>query len=113
VWTEWRRSTGGAVSSIDDPRWLCVFDVDLEVLDLREPATLTSLGVTAAELVAAWSPEAPNEACRRVMAAAIAAGVDAIVVPSAAHPGGWNVAVMPPAFAGLRLVSRRRRSPPP
>ncbi len=83
------------------------------MLDLRDDATRAVLGVTLVDLVAPWSPDRPNRACRRVMEAALAAGADAIVVPSAALPGGWCIDVLPGALDRLRLVARERVTPAP
>jgi hypothetical protein len=47
------------------------------------------------------------------MRAARELGADGVVVPSAARDGGWNVAVLPDAFARVRLVRRRREVPRP
>lgn len=97
----------------DDPRWCCSFEADLSVLDLRDDATQAVLGVTLVDLVVPWSPDLPNRACRRVMEAALAAGADAIIVPSAALPGGWSIDVLPGAFERLRLVARQLVTPAP
>lgn len=86
-------------------------DVDLAVLDLRDAATRRAIGVTMDELVADWSPDDPNPAAMRVAAAARRLGVDGMVVPSAARSDGWNLAVLPQAFAGVHLASRRRSTP--
>ena len=74
----------------DDPRWLCVFEADLRVVDLRRAEVLDALEVTEADLAGDWTPDAPNAACLKVALAATLAGAQAIVVPSAARPGGWN-----------------------
>lgn len=111
MWAEWSHATGGAVDPEDDPRWVCVLEVDLTVLDLRDPATRRALRVSEAQLTGEWSPDAPNPATMRVARAARELGVDAMVVPSAARPGGWNLAVLPAAFDRVRLVSRRRETP--
>ena len=113
VWAEWSHATGGGVAPVDDPRWLCVFDGDLQVLDLRRPAVLAALDVTVEELTAAWAPGSPNLACLKVAAAAAAAGAHAMIVPSAARAEAWNIDIMPVGFAGLRRRSRRRRIPDP
>jgi hypothetical protein len=97
----------------DDPRWCCSFEADLGVLDLRDAATRAILGVTLVDLVAPWSPDRPNRACRRVMEAALAAGADAIIVPSAALAGGWSIDVLPGAFDHLRLIGRDQVTPAP
>lgn len=113
MWAEWEHATGGAVAPEDDPRAVCALDLDLSVLDLRDPATRRALRLSERQLTAAWAPDAPNQAALRVMRAATELGVDAVVVPSAARPGGWNVAVRPPAFERVRLASRRREVPRP
>ncbi len=113
VWAEWSRATDGGVAPEDDPRWLCVFEADLRILDLRRPEVLDALGVTAEALMDDWAPDAPNVASLKVAAAATLAGADAIIVPSAAWPGGWNLDVLPSGFARLRRVTRRRRLPAP
>src|SRR3989304_5030480 len=74
VWVEWAHATGGGVAPEGDPRWLCVFDADLSVLDLRRPEILDALNVTVDDLNADWAPGAPNSACLKVSAAAAAAG---------------------------------------
>ena len=60
VWAEWSHATRGGVAPEDDPRWLCVFDADLSVLDLRRPEILDALDVTVDHLNADWAPGAPN-----------------------------------------------------
>jgi hypothetical protein len=113
IWAEWAHATGGAVRPEDDPRWRCIFEAELDVLDLRDELTRAALGTTLDDLVASWAPDRPSRACRRVMAAAIAAGADAIIVPSAALPGGWSIDVLPHAFEHLHLVSRDAVTPTP
>ena len=113
IWAEWAHATGGAVRPEDDPRWRCLFDADLAVLDLRDDGTRATLRVTLADLVAPWSPDRPNRACRRVMEAALAAGADAIIVPSGALSGGWSIDVLPHAIGRLHLVSRDQVVPTP
>jgi RES domain-containing protein len=112
MWSEWSRATDADVPPDEDPRWVCTFEADVAVLDLRDPATRRALRVTVGQLTGRWSPEAPNAAALRVTAAARRLGVDGIVVPSAARPGGWNLAVLPSGFERLRLVRRRRETPP-
>lgn len=113
MWAEWRHATDGAVAPEDDPRWVCTLDLDLRVLDLRDPATLRALRVSEHQLTAPWSPDVPNRAALRAMRAAVELDVDGVVVPSAARAGGWNVAVRPPAFDRVRLAGRRREVPRP
>ncbi|HEX2194593.1 MAG TPA: RES family NAD+ phosphorylase [Candidatus Limnocylindria bacterium] len=69
--------------------------------------------MTEEELTSQWAPDAPNPATMRVATAAADLDVDAMVVPSAAHPGGWNLAVLPRAFDRVRLAARRREVPRP
>ena len=111
MWAEWSRATSGAVSADEEERIVCTLDLDLRVLDLRSRETRIALGVTLEQLTGAWSPDAPNRACLAVARAARRAGADGFVVPSAALPGGWNVAVLPGAFHRVR-VARQARSHP-
>jgi RES domain-containing protein len=112
MWSEWSRATDADVPPDEDPRWVCTFEADVAVLDLRDPATCRALRVTVGQLTGSWSPDGPNAAALRVAAAARRLGVDGMVVPSAARPGGWNLAVLPASFERLRLVRRRRETPP-
>jgi RES domain-containing protein len=113
MWAEWAHASAGAIAPKDDPRWVCNFDVDLRVLDLRDPATRRALRVSEAQLTGDWAPDAPNVATMRVARAARELGVDAMVVPSAARGGGWNLAILPHAFDRVRLRRRRREVPRP
>jgi hypothetical protein len=113
VWAEWSHATGGGVTPDDDPRWLCAFDADLAVLDLRRPEVLSALDVTLEDLDAGWGPGSPNRACLKVSAAATVAGAEAIIVPSAARPGAWNLDVLPSGFSRLRRRRRQRTVPRP
>jgi RES domain-containing protein len=112
MWAEWARATSGGVAPRGEERAECTLDVDLRVLDLRAPATREALGVTPAELVGDWAPDAPNRACLAVARAAREGGADGFIAPSAARPGGWNLAVLPAAFDRVRVVRRARTSPP-
>lgn len=112
MWAERSRASDGHVPPADDPRWVCIFDADLAVLDLRDPATCRALRVTPTQLTGPWFPTRPNAAALRVAAAARRLGVDALIVPSAARPGSWNLAVLPASFRRLRLVRRRREEAP-
>jgi RES domain-containing protein len=112
MWLEWRHATQGAVISADDPRWVCAFDVDLSVLDLRDPATRRALRVGLGAVTGPWAPDRPNRSALRIASVARQLDVDGVVVPSAARDGGWNLAVFPSAFDRVRLVSRRRHRPP-
>jgi RES domain-containing protein len=112
MWSERARATDADVPPDEDPRWVCTFEADVAVFDLRDPATSRALRVTVGQLTGPWSPEAPNAAALRVASAARRLGVDGMVVPSAAHPGGWNLAVLPSGFERLRLLRRRRETPP-
>lgn len=111
MWAEWRRATGGGVAPEDDPRWVCTLDVDLAVLDLRDPGTRLGLGLDDAALVGDWAPGNPNPATTRVAEVAREMGVEGIVVPSAARPDGWNLVVLPRGFERVHLISRRRQVP--
>jgi RES domain-containing protein len=112
MWAEWAHATDGRVPPEEDPRWVCVLDVDLRVLDLRDPSTRRALRVSVRALSAAWSPDAPNAATLRVAATAARLGVDGLIVPSAARDGGWNAVILPAGFERVRLRSRRRELAP-
>ena len=112
MWAEWAHATDGRVPPAEDPRWVCALDVDLQVLDLRDPATQRALRASRRSLSAPWSPDAPNAAALRVAGAATRLGVDGLIVPSAAREGGWNAVILPPAFRRVHLRSRRRSVPP-
>lgn len=113
VWAEWSHATGGGVVPEDDPRWLCVLEADLSVLDLRRPEILEALDVTVGDLTAGWAPGAPNTACLKVTAAAVEARADGMIVPSVARPGAWNLDVLPNGFSGLRQIRREHKIPEP
>jgi len=111
MWSEWSRATDAEVPPAEDLRWVCTFEADVAVLDLRDPGTCRALRVTLGQLTGQWSPDAPNAAALRIVSAARRLGVDGVVVPSAARPGGWNLAVLPSGFERLRLVRRHRETP--
>lgn len=111
MWAEWVRATGGAMDPADDARWVCDLELDLQVLDLRAAGTRRALSVEVSELIGPWEPDRPNPACLRVAATAAALGVDGFVVPSAARQGGWNVAILPAAFARVHVTRRHRETP--
>ena len=111
MWDELAHASEG-VPPDENPRWVCSLDVDLRVLDLRDPAALRALRSSRAALTRAWTPDRPNAATLRVVRTARSLGVDAVIVPSAARPGGWNLVVLPDAFDRVRLRSRRRATPP-
>jgi RES domain-containing protein len=112
MWAERSRASDGHVPVEEDPRWVCTFDADVTVLDLRDLATCRALRVTPTQLIGPWSPDRPNAAALRLAATARRFRVDAMIVPSAARSGGWNLAVLPASFARLRLVRRRRETAP-
>lgn len=113
MWAEWARASDAPRQPDDDPRWVCELEVDLTVLDLREPATRRALRVGLPGLTGRWSPDAPNRDARRVARAAAELGVDGAIVPSAAADGGWNLFVVPRAFERVRMRRRRRETAPP
>jgi RES domain-containing protein len=113
IWAEWARATGAGVQPADDPRSLCRFIDDLDVLDLREPSVREALGVSVDELIAEWSDTAPNVACLRVARLAVELAADGFIVPSAARADGWCIDVLPSGFPKLRRTSRRTMIPAP
>jgi hypothetical protein len=81
------------------------------VLDLRDAAVRRALHISEAQLTRDWAPDAPNPATLRVAATARELGVDALIVPSAARDGGWNLVVLPEAFDRVTMTRRRREVP--
>ena len=112
MWAEWAHASDAPRLPDDDPRWVCELDVDLAVLDLRDPSTRRALRVGLRGLTGSWSPDTPNRDARRVAAAAAELEVDGAIVPSAAAEGGWNLLVLPRAFERVRLRRRRRETAP-
>jgi RES domain-containing protein len=112
MWAEWAHASDAPRRADDDPRWVCELEADLNVLDLREPATRTALRVTLSGMTGRWSPDAPNRSARRVARAAAELGVDGAIVPSAAAEGGWNLVVLPRGFERVRMRRRRRETAP-
>lgn len=113
MWAEWAHATDGNVPPEEDPRWVCSLDVDLRVLDLRDPAARRALRAGLAALTGPWSPQEPNATTLRVARVARELGVDGIVVPSGARAGGWNLVILPAAFDSVTLRRRRREAAPP
>ncbi|HYN63884.1 MAG TPA: RES family NAD+ phosphorylase [Candidatus Limnocylindrales bacterium] len=112
MWDEWAHATDGRVPPEEDPRWVCALDVDLRVLDLRDPATRRALRAGIGALRGAWSPDRSNPTTLRVARAARELGVDGMIVPSAARDDGWNLVVLPGAFESVVLRRRRRETAP-
>jgi RES domain-containing protein len=112
MWEELAHASKAAVPGEENPRWLCSLEVDLRVLDLRDAATRRALRTSIAALTGPWSPERPNAAALRAVRSAARLGVDGLIVPSAARPGGWNLVVLPSGFGRVRLRNRRRQQPP-
>jgi RES domain-containing protein len=112
MWAEWAHATDGHVPPEDDPRWVCALDVDLRVLDLRDPATRRALRASIAALRGPWSPAQANPTTLKVARAARHLGVDGLIVPSAARDDGWNLVVLPAAFESVALHRRRRETAP-
>ena len=111
MWSEWAHATDGRVPPDQDPRWACVLDVDLRVLDLRDPATRRALRAGLPALTGPWSPDQPNATTLRVAAAAVRLSVDGLIVPSAVRDRGWNAVILPAGFSGVNLTRRRRETP--
>jgi hypothetical protein len=112
MWAEWAHATDGQVPPEEDPRWVCLVDVDLRVLDLRDAATRRALRAGIGALRGPWSPDQPNPTTLRVARAARELGVDGMIVPSAALDDGWNLVVLPGAFGSVTLRRRRRETAP-
>jgi RES domain-containing protein len=113
MWAEWAHATDGRVPPEEDPRWVCALDVDLRVLDLRDPATRRALRASVAALTGPWAPGEPNAAALRVARVARELDVDGMIVPSAAQGDRWNLVVLPRAFPAVTMRRRRREAAPP
>jgi RES domain-containing protein len=82
--------------------------VDLDVLDLTDPATQSHLGVDADDLV--------SEDCAITQAIATAAreaGCDAVLAPAAGLPGCTTLAVFAHALPKVAAERSQVRQPPP
>jgi hypothetical protein len=94
---------------------LTLFSVDVElqhVVDLTKDETLRALGVRPAKLTVDWRAvvlTGQTPITHDIGAAARAAGVEALVYPSARAPGAANLAVI---VDRLRRGSRLRINPP-
>ena len=77
------------------------------MLDLRRPAVRDELGVQLTELTG------PRNAAQSLAAKARELGAEGLVVPSAAHPGRWNVVVFPSAFAKVSVDGSTATRPKP
>ena len=94
-----RDDAGLPVAVPDAPRIIFTVDVELQrVVDLTDDVVCALLRVSFDELITPWRLIV---ALRRVPtthalgAAARRAGVEALIVPSAQHPGSKNLVVMP------------------
>jgi RES domain-containing protein len=105
LWREWRASNPAAAPRERRRLWR-IEASDLPVIDLRDPAVVQAVGVEPTSLVG------PREQARPLADRARELGADGMVVPSAAHPGGWNVVVFPTGFDRLRVVRQRDLRPP-
>ena len=105
LWREWRAAN--PVATPAERRRLWTLEVAaLRVLDLRDGKVVRALGVDLADLVG------PRQAARPLADRARALGAEGMVVPSAAHPGGWNLVVFPEGFRKLRVRTRAVIRPP-
>jgi RES domain-containing protein len=105
LWREWHASNPGSTARERRRLWQ-LQATDLPVIDLRDPAVVQAVGVDPTSLVG------PRDQARPLADRARELGADGMVVPSAAHPGGWNVVVFPTGFDRLRVVRERDLRPP-
>jgi hypothetical protein len=77
------------------------------VLDLRRPAVVAELGITLSDLTGrrSWAHGFAGRA-REL-------GAQAMIVPSAALDGEWNLVAFPPGFAHLHAAGSRAMNPRP
>ena len=108
MWAEWSAATGGAIDPATERRRLWRMAVDrLRVLDLRRPAVRDELGVEIGELTG------PRHAAQALAAKARELDAEGMIVPSAAHPGRWNVMVFPSAFEKVSVDGSTATRPKP
>lgn len=108
MWAEWSAATRGAIDAATERRRLWRIDIDrLRVLDLRRQAVRDELGVELPKLTG------PRRAAQSLAAKARELGAEGMIVPSAAHPGRWNVVVFPSAFARVSVEGSTTTRPKP
>ena len=77
------------------------------MIDLRDTATREALDVAVDDLTGQWL--VPQGLARRLAGL----GAEGAVVPSAAHPGHWNLVVFPAGFGRLHVGRGRTMHPVP
>jgi RES domain-containing protein len=108
VWAEWNAATRGAIDLSSERRRLWHLEVrGIRVVDLRVAEARDELGVELATLTG------PRRAAQVLAARARDLGADGLVLPSAAHPGHWNLVVFPSAFAKVRVLGSKATHPAP
>jgi RES domain-containing protein len=81
---------------------------DLSVLDLTDPAVREAVGLVEADLLGDGYSRT-----QQIALAAVAAGFDGILAPSAALPGRTTLAVFPRGMAKVSAVREAVRTAPP
>jgi RES domain-containing protein len=108
AWAEWSAATGGRIDPGSERRRLWRIDVaGLPVVDLRDADAVTALRASIGQLVG------PRGAAQRLARRVRAAGGMGMIVPSAAHPGHWNLVVFPEGFAHVATRGSRSAHPRP
>lgn len=108
AWAEWSAATRGGVDPAAERRRLWELDIrDLAVLDLRRPSAVEAIDIDPGEIVRS------RGTARRAAVRARSLGAEGMVVPSAAHPGHWNLVVFPSGFGRVRPGRARTVRPRP
>ena len=80
---------------------------NLPVLDLRRPDVVAQLDISLESLTG------PRARAHGLARRARGLGAGGMIVPSAAHPGAWNLVVFPAGFDRLRVSGSRAMNPRP
>jgi RES domain-containing protein len=108
AWAEWSAATRGAIDPASERRRLWRLDANgLPVVDLRRPDVVAELRLKMDDLTGARSR------AHALAARAREAGAQGMIVPSAAHPGAWNLVVFPDGFSRLQAAGSRAMNPRP
>ena len=110
AWAEpFRHFTGRGIDPFEVRRRVGAARVeDLSVLDLTDPAVREAVGLTVADLIGD-----DYSRTQQIALAAVEAGFDGILAPSAALPGRMTLAVFPKGMAKVSVVREAVRTAPP
>jgi RES domain-containing protein len=79
----------------------------MNVIDMRRSDARDELSVELDDLTG------PRRAAQELAGRARDLGAEGLILPSAAHPGHWNLVVFPPAFPKVRVAGSTATRPRP